>query len=216
MRALSESSSSSWYRETWRSAVTAIVVVLAGSLLIGGSTSFAQQYLPSWLNSLSNSAGGWTMFSFLLVWLSRARPLLGLVLGVVSFESLNEGYGIVSGWRGFDYGAPFSTSWALVGLAAGPLLGIAASLTRYGRPLWRMLGVTPLAAVLLAEGVWALTHISDTTSPVYWTLEVVLSAIFVGAALLQKRPWPREAALVITVWLVGAASFWALIVVLFA
>ena len=205
-----------WYRETWRSALTAVAIVLVGSLAIGGATSFAQQYLPNWLNSLSNSAGGWTMFSFLLVWLSRARPLLGLVLGVVSFESLNEGYGIVSGWRGFDYGAPFSTSWALVGLAAGPLLGIAASLTRHGDLPWKVLGVTPLAAVLLGEGIWALGHIVDTTSPIYWGLEVVLSGVFVSLALIRKRPRPAVALLVITVWLVGAACFWTLIVVLFS
>ena len=205
------SRSSAWYRESWGSALSAVAIVLAGSLIIGGLTSLGQQYLPEWVKSLSNSAGGWTMFSFLLVWASRARPLLGIVLGIVAFESLNEGYGVVSGWRGFSYGAPFSTSWTLVGLAAGPLLGLAASLVRHGRSDWRLLGVTPLSAVLLGEGVWALATIIDTTSPVYWTTEVVLSALFMTVALVRRRPAPRMAATAVAVWLIGAASFWALI-----
>lgn len=142
--------------ETPRSALLALALALPGAALLGGLTSFAQGFRPDALRSLATSAGGWTMFAILLVWLGRARPVVAAVLGLVAFEALNEGYGLVSGWRGNFYATPFSSVWTLVGLAAGPVVGVAASLRRHGRPLWRMLAITPLSAVLLGEGYWAL------------------------------------------------------------
>jgi len=196
-----------WYRETLSSTAVALAVAVLGAVLIGGLTSFGQQYLPAWLNSLANSAGGWTMFSFLLVWLGRARPLLAAVLGVLVFQLLVEAYSVVSEWRGFPDGDPFSSIWTLVGLVCGPLLGATASLTRYGSPLWRVLAVTPLGAVLLGEGVYGLIAIADTTSPVYWYLEIVLGVAFIVIANIRHSlPW-RQVLLVEGVWLGGSAGF---------
>lgn len=196
-----------WHADTRSSAVRATVVAVGGAVLIGGLTSVAQQYLPPWVNSLGNSAGGWTMFAFLIVWLGRARPLLAGVLGIVVFQLLVESYSVVSEWRGFDDGDPFTSIWTLVGVVTGPLLGVAAGLARYAPPLWGALAVTPLSAVLLGEGIWALNTITDTTSPVYWTLEIVLSAIFLLAAVLHRRLAPRSISLVVSVWLVGTLAF---------
>ena len=196
-----------WYSETFRSALIAIVVCLGGALVLGGLTSFGQQYLPPWINSFANSAGGWAMLTFLLVWLGRARPLLAGILGVVAFEALNEGYGLVSGWRGSFYSAPFSSIWTLAGLAAGPVLGVAASLTRYGTSTWRLMGVTPLSAVLLGDGVWGLLRVSDTTSPVYWSLEIALSVLFMVLAIARSRPPTRARLLALAVWLVGSVAY---------
>jgi len=196
-----------WYSETWRTALPATAIALFGGLLIGGLTSFGQLVLPPWVNSLSNSAGGWTMFAFLLVWLGRARPLLAALLGLIAFEALSEGYGIVTRWRDIPYSAPFASVWALVGLATGPVLGISASLVRHGSPLWRALGVTPLAAVLLGEGIYGLRAVADTTSPVYWTLEIVLSVLFIVLALVRGRLGWLRSVLVIGVWIAGTAAF---------
>lgn len=213
MSTTTASASPRWYSATWRSGLLAFLIVLLGALLIGGLTSIAQQYLPDWLRSLSNSAGGWTMFSFLLVWLSRARPLLGAFLGIVAFQALNEGYGVVSLWRGFFYSEPFASNWTLIGLAAGPILGVAAALTRHGNPFWRALGVTPLSAVLLGEGFYGLQFIADTTSPVYWTLEIVLAVVFIAIAILSARLRLPAALAVLGVWLAGALAFWFLFAV---
>lgn len=190
-------------------------VVLLGSALLGGLTSFGQQHLPHWINSLSNSAGGWTIFAFLLVWLSRARLVLAAVLGIVSFLTLVEAYGVVTAWRGYFYARPFSSQWTLVGLVAGPVLGAAAALTRYGSPLCRCLGVAIPAAVLLGEGTWALGAITETTSPVYWTLEIALSVSIMGVVIARTRPGLRSAALAVVVWLLGAAAFYGVIVFAF-
>jgi len=202
-----DSRSGWWHAETRGSAGRATLVAIGGAVLIGGLTSFAQQYLPPWVNSLSNSAGGWTMFSFLIVWLGRARPLLAAALGVVVFQLLIESYSVVTEWRGFDDGDPFTSVWTVVGLVAGPLLGAAAGLVRYAPPVWRALAVTPLAAVLLGEGIWALNTIADSTSPIYWTLEIVFSVVVLLTAIIRCRLSPRSISLVVCVWLLGTLAY---------
>jgi len=205
-----------WYSESWASALTATVVAAVGSLLLGGLTSFGQAYLPAPLRSFANSSGGWTMLAFLLVWAGRARPLLGAALGVVAFEGLVEGYGVVSSWRGFFYADPFSGIFSLIGFAAGPVLGVAASLTRWGRPRWQVLGVTPLVAVLVGEGVWGLRYVAETTGPVYWILQLVLGPVFLVVAIRRFRPHRAEAVLAVATAAVGAAAFLGLYDTLFS
>jgi hypothetical protein len=196
-----------WYRESVRSFLRASIIAVAGAVSLGALTGFGQQYLPAEVNSLCNSVGGWTMFCFLLVWAGRSRPLLGAVLGAAVFVLLTEAYTLVSGWRGYDDGAHFTSMWTVAGLAAGPLLGASAGLLRHASPLWRTLSVTPLAAVLLGEGIWALNTVADTTSPVYWSLEIALSVSFVLAALLRGRLTQRANSLVVSVWLAGSLAY---------
>jgi hypothetical protein len=201
-----------WCRESRASVLSAVLVAVFGAMLIGGLTSLGQQYLPAWMNSLANSVGGWTMLSFLLVWLGRAKPLLASVLGVVVFILLTESYSVVSEWRGFDDGDPFTSIWTVVGLVAGPLLGVSAALVRHAPPLWRVLGVTPLSAVLLGEGIWALNTIVDTTSPVYWSIEIVLSVFFLVAAIRRTGLGAGGIATVAGVWVLGTLAYVGVIV----
>ena len=201
-----------WYRECRASVLSAVLVAVLGAMLIGGLTSRGQQFLPAWMNSLANSVGGWTMLSFLLVWLGRAKPLLASVLGVVVFILLTESYSVVSEWRGFDDGDPFTSIWTVVGLIAGPVLGVSAALVRHAPPLWRVLGVTPLSAVLLGEGIWALNTIVDTTSPVYWSIEIVLSVLFLVAAIRRTGLGAGGIATVAGVWVLGTLAYVGVIV----
>lgn len=168
--------------------MAAAASVIAFSLVVGGLTSPAQQYLPDALRSFANSAGGWSMFAFLAVWLSRARPVLGAVLGAVSFVVMVEAYGWVSLWRGYYFSEPFSSMWIPIGLVAGPVIGVAAALVRHSpRRGWRVAGVSLLSAVLLAEAAFGLTVVRATTSPVYWVLEAVAGVGFVVAAVVWRR-----------------------------
>ena len=201
-----------WYRQSRASVLSAVLVAVLGAMLIGGLTSLGQQFLPAWMNSLANSVGGWTMLSFLLVWLGRAKPLLASVLGVVVFILLTESYSVVSEWRGFDDGDPFTSIWTVVGLIAGPVLGVSAALVRHAPPLWRVLGVTPLSAVMLGEGIWALNTIIDTTSPVYWSIEIVLSVLFLVAAIRRTGLGAGGIATVAGVWVLGTLAYVGVIV----
>jgi hypothetical protein len=165
----------------------ALAVTLVGAALVGGLSSFGQTYLPAWVNSLCNSAGGWSMFTFLLVWASRAKPVFGAILGVAAFEIMLESYAAVSAWRGFFYANPLSNTFTLPGIFAGIILGVGAALVAQNTGRLVVLGVVPLTAVLVLEGIYGLTLLSSSTSPVYWTIEIVLGAAFLVLAVRSMR-----------------------------
>lgn len=190
--------------------IGALVLALVGSLVLGGLTSFAQTVLPDALRPFANSASGWTMLAFLLVWAGRAGLLLGTVLGAGAFVGLVEGYAIVSNLRGFYYA--YIGPFALIGLAAGPVLGFSAALSRHGvgragRRLWRVLGVTPLSAVLVGEGVFGLCYLRVTTGTVYWILTIVLGVLFLVIANLRRRTGLVGTLVSVAVTALGAALF---------
>ncbi|MFD2792803.1 DUF6518 family protein [Promicromonospora vindobonensis] len=152
------------------------------SVLLGGATSWAQGSLPSELSSFANSASGWTVLTALLVFWSRARTAPAALLGAVSFVLLVLGYAVASQLRGLWYDPLF---FSAVGLAAGPLVGIAASWLR-ATGVRAALGVAILAGIGVGEGVYGLTFVRETTSPVYWSVIGVAGlALLVG--LLVRR-----------------------------
>lgn len=44
-----------------------------------------------------------------------------------------------------------------------------------------------LSLVLVSEGAFGLVELLGSTSPVYWTLEVVAGAAFLAAAIVRRR-----------------------------
>jgi hypothetical protein len=186
------------------SVLRSLLAALLGGLILGGLTSVLQGSLPGPVNSFANSSGGWSMLVFALVRLGGARPVAAAALGLLTFWALLEGYDLVTAARGFGYSPPFTDVFWLLAVPAGPILGAAAALTLHGSTPWRVLAVAPLSGVLIGEGVWALENVADTTSPVYWWLEIVLGAGFLVLAVLRRRPKPLVvvAALAVT----GAAA----------
>lgn len=181
--------------------------VAATSLILGGLTSVGQTVLPDALVSFANSAGGWTILTFALVWLAHVRLPVAAVLGAVSFVLLIEGYRIVSGWRGFFYAEPFQDTFTLVGVVAGPVVGLSAAVLRSDHAGWKPLAAAPVVAVLVGEGVYGLTAVAATTSPVYWVLQMALGAALLIAAVVAARPRVAVSLIGIAVALAGAAAF---------
>ena len=160
------------------------VVVVGASLLLGGLTSWAQGLLPDALASFANSPSGWTALSALLV--AAVRPSLpwGAALGMASFVALVLGYTIASELRGLSYNPTF---WGLVGVVAGPFVGAAAAAVRGRRTVYAALGAGALAGVLIADGIYGLTVVDATTSPVYWWVCVAAGAGLVVVMSLRLR-----------------------------
>lgn len=158
------------------------LAVVAASLLLGGLTSWAQGVLPDALESFANSPSGWTVPMALLV--AAARPSLtwGAALGVASFVSLVLGYTIASEVRGLTYNPVF---WSVVGVIAGPFLGAAAAAVVGRNTVHAALGAGALAGVLVADGIYGLTVVSDSTSPIYWSLCLVAGAVLVGVTAVR-------------------------------
>jgi hypothetical protein len=181
--------------------------VAAASITLGGLTSVGQSVLPEALVSFANSAGGWTILTFGLVWLTRARPPLAAALGVVSFVLLIEGYRVVSGWRGYYYAEPFQDTFTIIGLFAGPVIGLSASLLRWAPGSWKPFAAAPVAAVLIGEGVYGLTVVGATTSPVYWVAQLVLGVALALSTVAAARPRITPGILGSLVTLGGATAF---------
>ncbi|MFF7684143.1 DUF6518 family protein [Microbacterium sp. NPDC007973] len=184
-----------------------VLSVAAASLVLGGLTSVGQTVLPAALVSFANSAGGWTMLAFGLVWLTRARPPVAAALGIVSFVLLIEGYRIVSGWRGFYYAEPFQDTFTVIGVFAGPVVGLSASLLRGGAAAWKPFAAAPVGAVLIGEGVYGLTVVAASTSPVYWVVQIVAGLALMTAAVHAARHRIVPAVVGVVLALGGAAAF---------
>ncbi|MDP3892338.1 DUF6518 family protein [Nocardioides sp.] len=169
------------------------LAVAGASLLLGGLTSWAQGVLPDALASFANSPSGWTVLTALLVAAVRPSLAWGAAFGVVSFVSLVLGYTIVSELRGLAYNPMF---WSVVGVMAGPVLGAAAAAVVGRHTVRAALGAGALAGVLVADGIYGLTVVGDSTSPVYWSLCLVAGAVLVGGTALRLRS-PAAAAYVV-------------------
>jgi hypothetical protein len=152
-----------------------LAVVLVAALALGGLTSLGQTLLPDEVSSLANSVTGWTLPTIALVLLTSRSFGEAAASGALSFIALTFGYAVVSTLRGFTFDP---LTWAVIGLLAGPVVGVATFALR-GRPMQAALGGGLLAGLVIGEGVYGLTEVADTTSPVYWWM-----AIAVGAALL--------------------------------
>lgn len=180
----------------------AALIVLGTAAVWGGLTSFGQQYLPDAMRSLANASGPW--FAVVLGAIVAARPGLAvaIVLGVLGLIVLNESYGVVSRWRGFPYGGGLTNFWTQIALLVGPIAGIAATWLRSPRPVLVALGASAPAAVWIGEGLFGLTVIGDTTSPVFWSLELAA-----GVGLVAVIAVTRVRTLAGVATLVGASAF---------
>ena len=79
-----------------------------------------------------------------------------------------------------------------------------------------LLGIAVPAAVLLGEGSWALLNVADTTSPIYWWLEIVLSVALMVTAAVRSRATTRTLLLATAVWLTGSVALFLLVSVVFS
>ena len=166
-----------------RTSVSASAVV-AGGLVLGAATSWAQGVLPDALESFANSPSGWTLLTVLMVGVVRPPVALGAVLGVLSFVSLVLGYTVASEVRGLSYDPLF---WSVVGVVAGPFVGAAAAALVGRHVIGTALGAGALAGALIADGIYGLTVVAGTTSPVYWVLCLVGGVALAGVVAVRLR-----------------------------
>lgn len=182
-------------------------VLLVGALAValGGATSLGQTFLPEEAASLANSVTGWTLPTVALVFVTARSFTEAAVTGAVSFVALTVGYAVVSTLRGFPFDP---TTWAVIGLLAGPVIGAATFALRRS-PTHAAVGGGLLAGVLIGEGVYGLTAVAATTSPVFWW-----AAITVGVTLLVAVATLRLRDIRSTLMLVSVAGLTAALFVI--
>ena len=193
--------------QRWLRILLAVAGVAVASYFVGGVTSPAQEHLPEEISPFANSSSGWTMLTFLLIWHSRLPTLWAAVSGAIAFVLMVDGYRIVSEWRGYGYGAPFQDIFTFIGIVVGPVIGVSAALLRYGSPTWKGLSIVPLTSVLIGEGVYGLTVVGDTTSPVYWSLIIAAGLAITVLHLVVQHSGSRLILVISVLTVVGAALF---------
>lgn len=176
------------------------------SLALGAVTSWAQGFLPDAWRSLANSPSGWASVTALVVMVHRPTLRRGAVLGSVGFVCLVLGYTLASELRGLAYDP---TLWGVIGLITGPFIGAAAAGAATTRSTPVALGSGVLAGVLVADGIYGLTVVAETTSPVYWATVLVLGLLVVLATpLLRLRALVPSAVLAVTFLATTATLSW--------
>jgi hypothetical protein len=184
-----------------RSAVVAIVALALGVL-----TAYAQGWLPQQMSSLANSAGSWTLVTFALSMMAFSG-WLAAVFGAASLLGLLAGYVLGAGMRGDPSSNTTIVFWGAAALLAGPLLGLSGHWVKTRRDLPAAIGVGAVSGVLMGEGVYALTHIADTTYPPYWWGEIVVGLILLLAVAWRRLLGIRAVALSVGVTVVAAVAF---------
>lgn len=176
----------------------------AGGLAIGILTSFGQGSLPSEMGSLANSAGAWSAAAFLLC-LCNAASLRGPLLGFLALAAMLAGYMVATELRGFATGRSLWLFWGAAAIVVGPALGIGAAWVRGTDPRRIAAGAALIAGILIGEGAYGLTIIAGSTSPAYWTLQIIVGLAAVLAVSLARLR--RAAPVGVCVILTAAVAF---------
>jgi len=183
------------------------LLIAVVSFALGGLTSVGQQFLPPSISSVANSSGSWVMICFAVIYFTKTSGWRAAPLGIVAFVTLNEGYGLVTRLKGFDYGILFDNYWTLIALVAGPIVGLAAAWLRSRSTALVAIGAAVPSAVLIGEGVYGLLFVSDTTSPVYWTIELVAGAVLVLALAVFRVRSVLWGVICVVLTAIGAGLF---------
>jgi hypothetical protein len=157
-----------------------VALVALGGAGVGVLTSFGQTSLPFELSPLANSAGSWSLATFLLA-LVEVVPRRAAILGGIALATMLAGYAVATQLRGFAVGTPLLVFWGFASIAVGPALGVGSAWFR-GRDEVRIAAASALiAGILVGEGMYGLTVVADTTPALYWVGEFVVG---LGLAVL--------------------------------
>jgi len=182
-----------------------VVVPVLVAVGLGGLTALGQAHLPEVLGPLANSSGSWTVVAFGCALVARS-PRSAALVGGLTLLALLAGYVLANSLRGFPSSTALLLFWGVGGVTVGPLVGLGAHWVRSRRDLWAGLGVGGLAGVLVGEGVYGLTVISQTTPAAYWWGSVVLGALVVtvGSTVWLQGSTARVVAPVVAAAVAGA------------
>jgi hypothetical protein len=163
----------------WFGALCAVAV----GLVLGALTDVGQSHLPSFAWSLANSGGSWVLVAFLAaLWSSRVRE--SITQGAACLLALDVGFYLTAAARGVPLSAHDVAFWVFAAAVVGPIVGLAAGWVRHGGPIRVGAGAGVLAGFLTGESIYALHYLSQSTSPAYWTIQLL-----VGAALGVWLAW---------------------------
>lgn len=175
-------------------------------LLVGALTAYAQGWLSDATNSLANSAGPWSVATFLVARFTRRLPV-AVAAAMLTLACCELGYALATVVRGDSNSTTTVLFWLTAAVVAGPPIGVAAAWsTQPG--LQRGVGFAVIGGVLLGEGVYGWTTVADTTDWRYWAVESVIGATVVLVAAVRSQ-WPRHGLVTLAMGALTAAVVFA-------
>ena len=196
--------------ETRNSTLVLLAVVGGLGLAVGALTSFGQTYLPFPLSPLANSAGSWVLLAYTICLVNRQAGR-GAVLGFEALAAMLGGYVITSALRGFPWAWSTVIFWLVAAAVVGPVIGVGSAWARERDPRRTTVAYAPLAGVLVGEGIYGLTVLSESTPTGYWVVQIVFGGLIAmfGAAMLRPN---RRAALGLIAVAVVVALLYSVVV----
>jgi hypothetical protein len=189
---------------SWR---RSIAIAVGGGLVVGALTSIGQGALPDEVRSLANGSAPWSAAAFVLaVVAGRRETFRSSVLAAAALLAMLAGYSLMATLRGFPVGPSMTLFWVAAAVVAGPVLGVGAAWSQGTDRPKAAAGVAILASILVGEAVYGLSVIAGSTSPAYWTAQLVVGLGLVAVLGYHLRSW---AGLVLCAALsaAGAAAF---------
>ena len=179
--------------------LSAAVIVGAG---VGAFTAYGQGWLGDSTTSLVNSAGPWSVAAFLVARYNR-RVVPSVVAAMITLACCELGYVVATAVRGGNSSSSTVAFWLTAAALAGPPLGVAGSWSSEAGSR-RAVGVSSIGGVLLGEGVYGWSTLSDTTDWRYWAVEAIIGAAVIVYAVARARR-PRAATLALAAGVATAA-----------
>lgn len=166
--------------------------LLAGlviALLAGVATSFLQTVLPDAFASAANSAGTWCLIAFaVMLWCAPSR--LAVLVGPASLALLVAGYYTTAAARGFGVSPTSVGLWLAASVVIGLVIGLSAVwLSRqevHGDSVRRAIAVAPMPGILIGEGLHGVLRLTETTSVVYWGVEIAIGVVLAGWLVVRR------------------------------
>ncbi|MCU1407491.1 MAG: hypothetical protein JWQ43_3794 [Glaciihabitans sp.] len=191
-------------RQIWRQWFLSTLVVAVVTFGFGLLTPFAQEYLPSSIGTVTNTAGGWTVVVFLVVLLTKNPPLRSILLATLGYLLLNSGYSLSSNLRGSFYAGDF---WNVVAFVAGPAVGLATAWIRSANLRLAAIGAGIISAIFIGEGAYGLAYVAGYTGWFYWAGELVVGVVILIAIAASRLRSPLYVISALITAAVGAVGF---------
>jgi hypothetical protein len=164
-----------------------LVLALAVGGIVGAATEWAVPHLPFSLEPLSNTAAPWILVTFVVALMAR-RLGESLLLAVATLVALVLGFYVVEAYRGWPVSGHQVVFWFAASVAIGPLVGLAAHLTKHTSRTAAALGAGVLGGLVAGEALYGLTRLRYSTPTHYWYAQFAVGiALALGMALWRSR-----------------------------
>jgi hypothetical protein len=190
-------------RVAWRGALFAMAV----GFVLGALTDVGQSRLPWVAGSLANSGGSWVLVAFLVA-LRGSSVRQSISQGSACLLALDAGYYLTAAHRGIPVSSASVVFWVFAAVVVGPIVGLAAGWIRHAGPIRSGLGAGVLAGFLAGESIYALHYLGQSTSPVYWTIQLVVAGVLGLWLAWRRSQWlPSVFVSALACTLVGCAVY---------